>query len=186
MRNFPCGSGSVVMVDYSMKTILVILAAAVVGMLAGCSTTPTELREPVGPDPFADRSADHDGVLRVFTATDEENDVGFQTPYGQRTDYAIYDWNGRLLTHVRDNNKGHFDGTPRAMHLPPGIYRIRALAAVGLGEWISVPVVIESGRTTDVHLNGHWRPPADSPETALVHAPEGSPIGWRATSLPNG
>jgi hypothetical protein len=168
-----------------MKKTHVTLAAVMVALLSGCST-PTVLRDPVGPDPFVNKTADSEGTLQVFSATEEKNDVGFETAYPQRTDYSIYSWNGKLIQRVRDNNKGHYDGTPRSVRLAPGIYNIRALAAVGMGEWISLPVVIQAGCTTDVHLNGHWKPPADSPDTALVHSPAGFAIGWRATSLPNG
>jgi hypothetical protein len=174
------------MLSYCMKKTQVILVAGIIAVLSGCSSPTSFLREPVGPNPFVTKTADSNGVLQVFSATKAENDVGFETAYYQRTDYTIYDPNGKLIQRVRDNNRGHFDGTPRAIRLPPGMYTIKALAAIGLGDWITVPVMIESGRTTDVHLNGHWRPPADSPETALVHSPSGLPIGWRATSLPNG
>jgi len=168
-----------------MRATHLILAASIIAMLSGCAS-PTMLPDPVGPDPFLSKTADSEGTLQVFTATEEENDVGFETAYPQRTDYAIYKWNGKLLKHVQDNNEGHFEFTPRVIRLKPGMYRITALAAVGLGEWISLPVVIDAGRTTSVHLTGHWKPPVDSPESALVHAPTGRPIGWRAASLPDG
>jgi hypothetical protein len=185
VRAFPNGANVAAMLFYSMNKTWVLMAAAMIAILPGCSS-PTLLREPVGPDPFVSKTADPDGTLRVFTATEEVNDIGFETAYSQRTDYTICDWNGKTIQHVRDNNKGHFEATPRSIQLRPGIYNIRALAAIGLGEWIMLPVVVEAGRTTDVHLNGHWRPPVDSPETAFVHTPTGRPIGWRATTLPNG
>ncbi len=97
---------------------------------------------------------------------------------------CIYDSNGNETTRVSDNNKGEFEATPRPIQLNPGPYRVKALAAVGMGEWITVPVVIESGRTTEVHLNGHWKPPVDTPENQLVHAPAGFPMGWRADVSP--
>jgi hypothetical protein len=172
------------MLFYSMKTTNLFLAASMLAILSGCATSPTMLREPVGPDPFLKGTADSDGSLQVFTATEEEDDVGFVDPYPQRTDYSIYSWSGKLLQHVQ--YRGHFDETPRVVRLKPGMYRISALAAVGLGDWISLPVVVDAGRTTSVHLNGHWKPPADSPGSALVYSPSGRPIGWRAASLPNG
>ena len=106
--------------------------------------------------------------------------MGFEFPYDQRTDYYIYDSGGKETQHVADNNKGHFEAVPRRIQLPPGNYSVKALAAVGLGEWITVPVVIEPGRTTEVHLNGAWRPPADTPKRDLVQSPGGFPMGWRA------
>jgi hypothetical protein len=123
--------------------------------------------------------------LRVFTQTEEENDVGYQFPYAQRTDYEICDAAGRRIAHVSDNNKGNFEAVPRAIALPAGLYRVKAMAAEGEGGLVIVPVVIEAGRTTDVHLNGHWKPPVNTPDGELVRAPAGFPIGWRAGSGPN-
>jgi hypothetical protein len=130
-----------------MKNHFVILTAGILAMMSGCST-PTALRVAVGPDPSIVKNVDTDGTLRVFSATEEENDVGFETPYDQRTDYYIYAANGKEIRRVLNNNKGHFEDRPRGIRLPPGTYRIKALAAVGLGEWVIVPVVIEPGRTT--------------------------------------
>ena len=60
---------------------------------------------------------------------------------------------------------------------------VKALAAVGLGEWVSVPVVIESGKTTEVHLNGQWKGPAGAPQGELVYSPSGFPMGWKAGGM---
>jgi hypothetical protein len=172
------------MLRQNMKKQFVILTAGILAITSGCST-PTALRVAVGPDPSIVKNVDTDGTLRVFSATEEENDVGFETPYDQRTDYYIYAANGKEIRRVLNNNKGHFEDRPRGIRLPPGTYRIKALAAVGLGEWVIVPVVIEPGRTTGVHLNGHWRPPANTPKDELVPSPAGFPMGWRAVPAPN-
>jgi hypothetical protein len=166
-----------------MKKQFALFAAGILVMISGCST-PTALQVPVGPTPMVAKNTDPDGMLKVFSATEQENNVGFEFPYNQRTDYYIYDSNGNEITRVSDNNKGEFEATPRPIQLNPGTYRVKALAAVGMGEWITVPVVIESGRTTEVHLNGHWKPPVDTPENQLVHAPAGFPMGWRADVSP--
>lgn len=159
---------------------------AVIGaMVSGCST-PIALRAPVGPDPFIGVKNGPCGSLRVFTETEIENNVGFEFPYYQRTDYDVYDSTGRRIKHVSDNNLGHFEAVPRTIQLAPGVYRIKAMAAVGLGELITVPVVVESGRTTEAHLNGHWQPPANTPESQLVRAPAGFAVGWRVAGRPNG
>jgi hypothetical protein len=168
-----------------MKKHFVVLAAGILTMMSGCST-PTVLQAPVGPDPLAAKTADPNGTLRVYSATEVQNNVGFEFPYSQRTDYYIYDVNGMEIHRVTDNNQGHFEGIPTAIHLKPGTFRVKALAAVGEGEWITVPVVIESGRTTEVHLNGHWKPPTGTPDSELVKTPAGFPVGWRAPTAPNG
>ncbi|MGA3266332.1 MAG: hypothetical protein ABSE16_05870 [Verrucomicrobiota bacterium] len=46
--------------------------------------------------------------------------------------------------------------------------------------WVDVPVVIEAGRTTRVHLDDAWQLPPDAPTTKLVSLPGGHPVGWRA------
>jgi len=46
--------------------------------------------------------------------------------------------------------------------------------------WVKVPVTIDRGRTTEVHLDGNWNLPADVPKTKLVNVPNGNPVGWRA------
>lgn len=172
------------MLSYQVNKTQVLSAAVIVAMLSGCST-PIVLNVPVGPDPSVATIAGPNGVLQVFSEKEEENDVGYEFPYHQRTDYYIYDSNGKKRERVNDNNIGHFESTPRGIRLPAGTYTVKALAAVGLGEWVTVPVVIEAGRTTGVHLNGSWRPPADTPKSQLVQSPAGFPMGWRAAP-PNG
>jgi hypothetical protein len=39
-------------------------------------------------------------------------------------------------------------------------------------------VVIKAGRTTRVHLDDKWQPPADTPKDELVTMPDGKPVGW--------
>ena len=140
------------------------------------------MRAPIGPNPIVAAKAGSNGDLQVFSATVEQNDVGYEFPYFQRTDYYIFDSNGKQREHVSDNNRGHFDDTPRAIQLPPGTYKVKALMAEGFGQWMILPVVVEPGRTTRVHLNGHWEPPPDTPKSELVQAPGRGPVGWRAVS----
>ncbi len=68
----------------------------------------------------------------------------------------------------------------RRIHLRAGKYTVKALAAVGYGEWLSVPVVVEAGKTTEVHLNGQWKAPDSTWGEDLVFSPSGLPMGWRA------
>jgi hypothetical protein len=95
-------------------------------MLPGCSTAPTVLRVPVGPNPFVAANGGRNGYLQVFSATEEENDIGFEFSHDQRTDYHIYNSSGKKIEHVRDNNLGHFDDTPRTIGLPAGTYKVSA------------------------------------------------------------
>ena len=153
--------------------------ALLVVAATGCATA-TAWRTPIGPNQQAAKTESQTGTLRVFSAKEKEANVGFAFPHEERTDYYIYDSSGNEVKGVFDNNKGEFEPTPRGVRLAPGTYNVRALAAVGMGEWVSVPVVIEAGRTTEVHLNGQWRPPADAPRNEVVYSPAGFPMGWRA------
>ncbi len=76
------------------KTIFV--AAAVLALICGCSTSEV-LQTPVGPEPLAGRTSDLDGTLRVFSAIERENTVGFEFPSEQRADYYICDAHGNEI-----------------------------------------------------------------------------------------
>ena len=164
-----------------MKAIITILAGVMAAALAvGCASSGTALHTPVGPSPAVAKTGDEDGLLKVFSAKEKEDVVGNEFPYSERTAYAIYDSQGNEVKGVQNNNKGEYGAEPKGIRLAPGTYHVKALAAVGMGEWVSVPVVIEAGRTTEVHLNGQWRSPSDTPENELVYSPSGFPMGWKA------
>lgn len=160
-----------------MKTILAVVTGAILG--AGC-TTATAVRTAIGPDPGVARNDSGEGVLRVFSKKVKDENVGFSFPHTERTDYSVYDAEGREVKLVADNNKGEFEDEPRRIHLRAGKYTVKALAAVGYGEWLSVPVVVEAGKTTEVHLNGQWKAPDSTWGEDLVFSPSGLPMGWRA------
>lgn len=48
--------------------------------------------------------------------------------------------------------------------------------------WVSVPVTIERGQTTKLHLDDNWKPPSDTSKAELVSLPNGNPVGWQAES----
>jgi hypothetical protein len=165
-----------------MKKLWVIFTAAgSAAVLVGCATPASITRTPLGPSPQAERTSDSEGTLEVFTAKRQENNVGYEFSYNQRTGYEVYDSRGAKVKTVLNNNEKEFRAdAPEPVRLPEGQYTVKALAAVGLGEWVSVPVIVKPGETTEVHLNGQWRPPADAPAKELVQSPGGFPMGWRA------
>jgi hypothetical protein len=168
-----------------MKKQLIILAAGIIGLMCGCSS-PTVLQQPIGPDPSIAKTGGFNGALLVFSAKEQQSDVrSDEYAYNRHSDYDIYDSSGTRIQRVSNNGTESFNTAPKPIQLPAGTYRVKALSSVGDGEWVTVPVVIESGRTTEVHLNGHWNPPPNTPENELVHAPTGFPMGWRANRLPN-
>ncbi|HEV2436817.1 MAG TPA: hypothetical protein VG077_12525 [Verrucomicrobiae bacterium] len=76
------------------------------------------------------------------------------------------------------NIVGHYAKAPRRVTLPVGRYLVEAQANDYFR--VSLPVTIESGQTTRVHLDDHWKPPADTPKTELVWLPNGNAVGWQA------
>jgi hypothetical protein len=123
------------------------------------------------------------GYLQVFSSlveqSDDQNQEGNDPGpmWYQHTDYNVYDAEGKLVKHV-DNTTGHYSTSPRLVSLRPGHYTVRARSGERLS--VSVPVVIERGLTTKVHLDEKWEPPAGTPKTEVVSAPDGNPVGWRA------
>lgn len=166
-----------------MKINATFCLLGIVPMLVSCASPPITLA-PVGPNPFAGRpSSTRAGYLQVFSRLSLQNDdqnqggSGGDPSWYQHTDYNLYDAKGKLVKRV-GNTVGHYSTSPRVVALRPGNYTLRAQAK----EWLSVkvPVVIEPGRTTKVHLDENWEPPAGTPKAEVVSAPGGYPAGWSA------
>ena len=166
-----------------MKINATFCLLGVIPMLVSCASRPITLA-PVGPNPFASRaSSTGTGYLQVFSRLFLQNDDQNQSASGgdpswyQHTDYNLYDAKGKLVKHV-GNTVGHYSTSPRLVSLRPGSYTLRAQAK----EWLSVkvPVIIEPGRTTKVHLDDNWGPPEGTPKTVVVTTPGGYPVGWSA------
>ena len=163
-----------------MKNLPLLLGLGVFSLLIGCSTTSVVLA-PVGPNPFDSESVASASSLQVFSKVTrkredrEEGGDGTSSAH-QHTDYSIYDLQGKLVMHV-GNATGEYAETPKQVALPAGRYLVKAQAKDYF--WVKVPVTIERGRTTRVHLDDNWNPPADAPRTKLVTAPNGNPVGWR-------
>ena len=145
--------------------------------LAGCASRPSVLNS-VGPEPLAGSAAafnqDGFGNLRVYTAT-ETREVGDNTFYYPHTGYTIYTKSGRLWKYV-PNHTFREDEVPAWVSIPAGKYTIKAKS--DLYSLALVPVVIQEGRTTVVHLESGWRPPAIDSRELVVHLPNGEAVGW--------
>ncbi len=157
-----------------MKTICCLLGAGLGFLLAGCAT-PVALT-PVGPNPAGRENTAADGDLVVFSrlhgCSEGNNPVWYQ-----HSDYNIYNLQGKLVKHV-GNAIGRYEQAPLVVALPSGNYLVRSRANDYLR--VEVPVIIERGRTTRVHLDGGWKYPAGTPMNELVSLPDGNPVGWRA------
>ena len=160
-----------------MKRISTLLGTGLALLLAGCASAPVALA-PVGPSPVAAGGAGSKGQLQVYSAWEGRTE-GNNPVWYQHADYTLYDQAGRRLRYV-DNTVGNYERAPRIVTLPAGKYLVKAQADDYLR--VAVPVVIEPGRITRVHLDGNWRPPASASAAELVSVPSGYPVGWRAPS----
>lgn len=161
-----------------MKNLLNFAAVGLATFLTACASTPqTSALSPVGPAPFEPASHTVEGQLLVYSAIDpglsSDQDASIH-----HSDYRIYLPDGKPLKRVT-NWVGTFTEDPAVVGLAPGRYDIAARATGG--GTIKVPVIIEAGKTTTVHLDGS-KPPTgvrERPESDWVRLPNGFVIGWR-------
>jgi len=154
------------------NTILSVAAAVFVASCA--SVPPTIVDEIVGPG-LAPATQDHNGFLMVYSATTWTTDDDGPMLL-RHTNYQIDAVDGTLFQEVSNS-----DYDPSRVTLPRGIYTIVASSDTS-GE-VSVPVAIEAGKMTVVHLETEkdWKEAsAGIPSADLVRLPNGQPIGFRA------
>lgn len=159
------------------KAAIPLAGALTAFVLAGCgSTSGLVVLPPVGPDAMAHTTTppdpQHLGILRVYSARGPaDKDVNFQEFFanddfgGNRfprepahTDYTIFTEDGQVFARVH-NARNPSDPQPTAETLPAGTYKIEAQAkdADPGNIAVLVPVTIQAGRVTQVHLDGDWR-----------------------------
>jgi hypothetical protein len=158
-----------------MKTYLAMIVGAVFTSLVAYSASAATALPTVGPNPYSIQSHSVSGQLEVFSKLKWHSE-GNNPPWHQHVGYYVYDRQGHELQHV-DNTVGYYASAPRTITLPAGQYLIKAPAKGG--DMVDVPVVIEAGRVTRVHLDGAWKLPANTPATEFVSSPAGYPVGWR-------
>ena len=158
-----------------------ITTALLLGTLSyGCTThQPRLVLGTVGPAPAAFTASASTGTLAVYSAFDPTPDFN-GVPYRRRhSDYQILSPQGQLLQGVQNDNATSWEG-PKRITLPAGNYRVVAHAnGYGL---VTVPVLIEPGRVTTVHLEGSasWPDIAELRRSDPVRLPDGEIAGWRA------
>jgi len=157
------------------RYLQVLLLGCLISMVPGCASQ-TVMLSPVGPPPLARPSGATDAGLSVFSADD------FGTPGDElaryHSGYWLYSADGKRLKYI-SNRAGSQGREPAKVSLSPGRYRIIARAAA-FGT-VTVPVVLEAGKTTFVHLDGSELSGASRTSTAeFVSLPDGLIIGWRA------
>lgn len=148
------------------------LAALAVALAIGCGPVPRwVVPAPLGPAPVV---ASATGDLLVYSADDAIDTADADHPHHRR--YVIRSESGSELRTIL-NQSGPFGQDPEEISLPPGRYLVDT-SATNFGP-VRVPVQIETGRLTVVHLDGD----AESdpvPEESAVRLPNGSTIGARA------
>jgi hypothetical protein len=167
-----------------MNKLNSLLAAAAAGwLLTGCATARNEIvLDCVGPQPAAAASANStSGTLLVFSAyrigADFDSRDARRPEY---SDYRILSADGRLFQTVH-NNSGTILQDAVPVTLPPGQYRVRARAN-GYG-YVIVPVVVEAGRKTVLHLDGDNKSDmAELNQANAVRLPDGQLVGARANA----
>jgi hypothetical protein len=163
--------------ESSMKLVLrnTILSVATAVLVASCaSAPPTIVHETVGPD-LAAVNEEHNGFLTVYSATAWESDDDGPRSLNY-TDYRIDGADGTLFKEVPNGGE-----QPTRVILPRGTYTVVAWSDTS-GE-VHVPVAIEAGKVTVVHLEGDkdWKEASAGIRSAdLVWLPNGQPIGFRA------
>jgi hypothetical protein len=132
-----------------------------------------------GPDPASRAGSDSKGYLQVFSATETDAAELVTTDYHgyfhPHTGYDIKDESGKSVEFVA-NHMSIMDESPDQVGLPPGNYNILARSeCCGL---VSVPVLIQSGKTTVLHLDRNAWQPSNSSSKPLVYLPDGKSVGW--------
>jgi hypothetical protein len=157
----------------------ILIGSLMVVVLGGCVSKPVALA-PVGPAAGAPTSSSGSGSLEVFSSTeksmptDSEDHWVFDLPTG----YEIYDSLGKEYKYVA-NHLDNMDESPDMVQLPAGHYTVEARSkCCGV---VTVPVIIEKGKTTVVHLDDNWGPPKGTPQDKIVFQPDGSAVGWRSS-----
>jgi len=146
--------------------------------LAGCATHSSQLvLDPVGPPPGAPSPSHAKGSLVVFSAFDATGHFNRNRQY--HTDYQILSQEGKVLQSVH-NDPGNDVGGPVQVDLPSGAYRVEARAN-GYGK-VVVPVIIQGGSVTVVHLEGggSWPNREQMIKLGAVRLPDGRVVGWSA------
>lgn len=162
-----------------MRLILSVICVA--GGMCGCVShhSPIELMA-VGPWTPAAQEPASVGSLVVYSALNTT-----PSPYDfeqlHHSDYEIRIANGQLVRRVA-NRLGLFGSDPATVELTPGRYTVIARAS-GRRRSVSVPVVIETAKSTFVHLDDSEPPGAKRAAAAqVVTFADGKAVGWRASA----
>jgi hypothetical protein len=157
------------------------MALAVVALFSGC-TSPQHpiVLDSVGPASPQAVSSGSKGSLLVYSAISVDMPSNRRPEHLHYTDYKILSDKGDLVQAVHNDYGNSWEG-PREVQLPPGTYQVLA-SAYHYG-FVTVPVVIETHKSTVVHLDGMGSGTSDAPRThsSAVCLPNGQVVGWRSS-----
>jgi hypothetical protein len=164
-----------------MKTSCTFIILSAATLLTSCASGQRGLTlNPVGPPSVQASTPSDNGTLMVFSAFQvtavSQGDYEHRRHY---SDYKIFSEKSKLLQVVHNDSNTVLREAARVT-LSPGMYRVVAQAnGYGL---VTVPVVIERGQVTTVHLEGggSWENEVTRNQTDLVRLPDGRIVGWRA------
>ena len=152
------------------------MGAAIIQLISGCASKPVVL-SPVGPKQNNLVAYASTGHLRVYSDT-KTREVGDNTFCYTHTRYCIQDAHGKIVKIV-PNHLGDMDELPTLVTIPTGTYQVVAQSA-SYGR-VTVPVIIQAGQTTVVHLDRNWKSASHLPANELVYMPNGEAVGWRSS-----
>src|SRR6266446_2615520 len=158
---------------------LTVCAIGLTSILIGCASTPVVLA-PVGPCSTRQEASHPNGYLQVFSVMEPQSE-GDDPVWYQHSGYIIYNQQGKRVKYV-GNTKGKWDEAPQTVTLPAGRFTVRARTEGYRYILVKVPVVIEHGKTTVVHLEKGWNPAPGPPRTEIVRALSGYAVGLLAAS----
>jgi len=102
------------------------------------------------------------------------------TYFNLHTGYDIINDESRKGVKFVPNHTSNMDEWPDEVKLPVGNYNVVAESTCcGL---VTVPVNIQTGKTTIVHLDRNWWPPSNTPTNQLVFLPDGEVVGWSSST----
>jgi len=161
------------------QTLCYSIVGATIFLSACVSTCQMTALQPVGPAPFERARNSPEGTLLVYSAFDQGS-TSDPDAYPHDFGYRIYFEDGNQLKYV-NNWVATFSEEPAIVSLAPGRYKVVA-TAVRVGT-VRVPVVVEAGKTTALHLDGNEFPKGrHTASSDLVHLSNGFAVGWAAST----
>jgi hypothetical protein len=155
-----------------------ITAIIAVCLMTGCTTTPVAFPA-VGPNPYAKSDGAENGRLEVFSSMETQVE-GDNPIWFQHTDYDVLTAEHKPLKRVW-NKVAHYAEEPRVVSLPAGNYFVVARSIDSFS--VEVPVVIQPGKLTTVHLDGKWSPPLGTTQSEITYSPGDYAVGWRSALI---